>query len=308
MRSKIPPFLLERQTIPGLKDRRHGLSTSFVEKGLKKLSGIIKTGYIEPEMAPKEGIFVKTDARVKVLIVLFMIITVSLKKDIFSEAIIALSVFALVLISRLDLFNFYRRVIFFGFVFGFLVALPSALTIIKKGEIIIPLVTLSRDYRFWIYHIPQEIGITKEGSLGVIMLTLRVANSVALSYWLLSTTRFSDIIKSLKVFRVPDAFLIIITLTYKYIFIFAKTVEDMHLAMRSRLAATVSGRLARELVAGRIAFVFRKTRTRCEEVFTAMTARGFMNEVSLSGFKKLDAGDLAAGGVLISAEIFFLWI
>lgn len=281
---------------------------SFIDNGISHLGKVIKTGYIQWEFASKDGLFHKLDARIKVLFLIFFIIIVSLKRDILPEIIIALFVFSLTAISRLNLFNFYKKVIPLVFIFGFLIALPSAFNVITKGEVILPVIHLSRSYDFWIYHVPETIGITREGISGVAMLTLRVLNSVALSFLILYTTSFSEIIRALKVFRVPDVILMIITLTYKYIFIFAKTVEDMHLAKKSRMLGEVTNNEARRWIAGRIAFMFRKTQQRCEDVFKAMLGKGFSDTIKLYGFRKMNNMDLAAGFVLFSAGVLFLCI
>ena len=148
--------------------------------------------------------------------------------------------------------------------------------------------TLPQAYDFWIYHIPREIGLTGQGIEGVLMLCLRVMNSLAISLLVIHTTPFHRIIKALQVFRVPDTFLLIITLSYKYIFVFAKTVENMYLARKSRLVGMVKNDEARMWIAGRIVFMFRKTMARYEEVFSAMVARGFCEEVKLSEFRRLE--------------------
>jgi len=215
-------------------------------------------------------------------------------------------VFILVLLSRLKVVTFYRRVLLFGFVFGFLIALPSALNFITKGEIILPIVTLSRPHDFWIYHVPTEIGITKEGMLGVAMLTIRVINSLSVSFLVLYTTPFPEIVRALKVLKVPDTFLIIITLCYKYIFLFSKTVEDMYLSKRARTIREDSDKKAREWIGGRLAFLFRKTQLRCEEVFRAMLGRGFSDTIKLYGFRKMHAADWASGAFLFSMGLLFL--
>lgn len=281
---------------------------SFIDSGISHLGKVIKTGYIQWELASKDGFFHRIDARIKVLFLIFFIIIVSLKKEIVPEIIIALFVFGLTAISRLNLFNFYKKVIPLGFIFGFLIALPSAFNVITKGEVILPVIHLSRSYDFWIYHVPETIGITREGISGVAMLTLRVVNSVSLSFLILYTTSFSEIIRALKVFRVPDAILMIITLTYKYIFIFAKTVEDMHLAKKSRMLDEVANTEARKWIAGRIAFMFKKTQQRCEEVVKAMLGRGFSDTIKLYGFRKMNSMDWTAGFFLFFAGVIFLWI
>jgi hypothetical protein len=65
---------------------------------------------------------------------------------------------------------------------------------------------------------------------------------------------------------------------------------------------------AREWVAGRIAFIFRKTRVKCEEVFMAMIGRGFSETVKLYGFPEMQIRDYVAGILLLFAGILFLFV
>ncbi|PIV65967.1 MAG: cobalt ECF transporter T component CbiQ [Nitrospirae bacterium CG_4_10_14_3_um_filter_44_29] len=308
MKSKVPSFLLERHPSDSFNRGKGGLKMPFIEKGIHHVADVIKTGYVQWETASKDDFFQKIDARIKVLSLLFYIIIVSLKKDILPEVLVGVFVFILTMIARLNILSLYKRVLFFSFIFGFLIALPSAFNVITKGEIIFPILHLSKTYRFWIYHIPSEIGITREGIDGVMMLTSRVMNSLSLSFFVLYTTPFPEIIKALKVLKVPDGFLIIVTLSYKYIFIFAKTVEDMHLAKKSRSAGQVSDAEARSWIAGRVAFMFKKTRLRCEEIFKAMLGRGFSDNIKIYGVSKLHARDWFTGAIFFLVGVIFLWM
>ena len=308
MANRIPRFLLEKQASHAFVESREKIKISFIEKGITKMADVIKSGYIQWETASMDGFFQKIDARIKVLFLLFFVVIVSLEKEIIPEVYLGSFFFALVLISRLNMFDFYKKVFLLGFLFGFLIAIPSAFNVIVKGEIIFPVLHLAKDYHFWVYHIPAEIGITREGLHVVAMLTLRVINSLSVAFLVLNTTTFPDIIKALKVMKVPDSFLMIITLAYKYIFIFAKTVEDMHRAKKSRLASQVSNTDARKWAAGRMGFIFNKTRMRCEEIFKAMLSRGFSEEVKLYEPGKLELRDIITGGILLIAGICFLWI
>jgi len=139
------------------------------------------------------------------------------------------------------------------------------------------------------------------------MLTLRVLNSLSISFLILYTTPFPEIIKALKVLKVPDTFLIIISLAYKYIFIFARIVADMHLAKKSRLAGEVNRSDARNWVAGRIAFIFRKTQLKCDDVFKAMIGRGFSGEIKLYQYQKIKGRDWIVGFFLFAIGSLFLW-
>ena len=269
---------------------------------------MITTGYINVGQETGKGLFRNLDPRVKVLFLVFFVVIVSLKKDIFPEVVIALFAFLLIAVSRINLRHFYQRVIGLTFLFGFLVAFPSALNVITPGDMVCPVMTLSQPYDFWIYHIPQQIDLTRQGVDGVIMLCLRMMNSLTFSLLVLYTTPFHRFIKALQVFRVPGAFLLIITLSYKYIFIFARTVESMYLARKSRMVGMGRNDEARIWVAGRIAHMFRKTLSRYEEVFKAMVARGFAEDVRLSDFGALTIVNRVACCFFFIAGIFILWM
>jgi cobalt/nickel transport system permease protein len=308
MKSKIPVFLLAKNTSALSHYKGGSAHLSFIDKSIKRIAGIIKTGFIQMETASRDDIFQRLDARVKLLFMVYFLIIISLKKDIHAELLISVFIFILAVISKINIINFYRNTLLFGFLFGFLIALPSSLNLITGGEIILPLFKLERPYSFWIYSIPSNIGITREGISGVIILTLRVVNSISVSFLVLYTTQFSEIIRACKIFKAPDAFLMIIIISYKYIFIFAKTVEDVYLAMRSRIAGAVSSRDMQNLVAGRMAFMFRKSRIQCEEVYKAMVSRGFTDEIRLYNFKRLLVRDWCAGAVILAAGLIILLV
>jgi cobalt/nickel transport system permease protein len=308
MASRIPSFLLAQSTARSFKQGTGKVKVPFLERGIDHLAGVIRNGYAQWEFSSQNGFFQRIDARVKVFFLLFFIVIVSLKRDVLPETYIWVFVFVLTLFSRLNILKVYKRVLFLGLIFGFLIALPSAFNVITKGEIILLIVKLPRPYNFWIYHIPADIGITRGGIYGVAMLTMRVMNSLSLSFLVLNTTPFHEIIRALKVLKAPDSFLIIITLCYKYIFILSKTVEDMHLAKKSRVVRELSNTEAREWIAGRIAFIFRKTRLRCEEIFKAMIGRGFSNTIKFYGFRKMRMADWGAAIFLFLSGILFLFI
>ncbi len=308
MRNKIPDFLLCTPAQAHNAGESGTLRLSYIEKGIGHLSDIITAGYLNVGQGSGKGFFQKLDPRVKVFFLIFFVVIVSLKTNILPEAAITLFTFLLVVSSRINLAQFYKKIAGLTFLFGFLVVFPSAFNVVTPGELIMPVIHLSHPYEFPIYHIPEEIGLTRQGLDCVMMLCLRMMNSLAVSLLVIYTTPFHRIIKALQVFRVPQALLLVITLSYKYIFIFAKTVESMYLARKSRLVGMARDDEARIWVAGRIAHMFRKSMSRYEEVFRAMVARGFAQEVRLSDIGELTAMDRLSGCFFLLAGIFLLWM
>jgi len=308
MANRIPSFLLDPSPLISFTKETGKVKIPFIEKGIHHVAGAIKKGYVHWELSSQNGYLQKIDSRIKVLFLLFLIIVVSLKREWLPELYIFIFIFILAILSRLSLGMLYKRVLLLGFIFGFLIALPSAFNVITKGETLLSVAKPPRSYDFWIYHIPSTIGITREGIFGVGMLTLRVINSLSLSFLILYTTSFPEITRALKVLKVPDSFLIILALCYKYIFIFSKTIEEMHLAKKSRMVREVSNKKAREWIAGRLGFIFRKTQLRCEEVFKAMLGRGFSDNIKICMVNKLRARDWVTGATFFMVGISLLWM
>ena len=302
----LPAFLLERRP-PHPPTRTHGaVSVPFLEKGLHRLSNIIQSGYARWELSRRDGLFQQIDARVKVLFLALFLVIVSLKRAIAPEAGIAAFVLLLFALSRLEVFVLYRRILVFGFIFGVLVPFPSMLNLVSDGELLFPVIRLARSYDLWTYRVPAVIGVTREGVQEITLLFLRVTNSLALSLLVLHTTPLTDIVKALRIFRIPDAFIIVIALSYKYMFVFIRAVEEMYLAKKSRLLGAVRGREARSWVAERITLLYRKTHAQCGEILKAMMSRGFTGEVRLRGLGKMAAWDWWMAAAQLGIGVLFL--
>ena len=305
MKERIPPFLLER-TSPGQGARRGGLSLLLLDKAIAHVSEFIRTTYIQWDMASRRGLFQRLDPRIKTLFLLLFVVAVSLKKTLFSELVLAAFLMILVILSRLPLFQFYRRIFILGGLFGFLIPLPSALNIFIPGDLLFTLAEFSKPPAIAGYSLPQTIGPTREGLFGLLMLTSRVANSLSVTFLVLYTTPFPEIIRGLRVFRLPEMALIVMTLTYQYVFLFVNTVRDMCLAKKARYAGSERGEAARSWAAGRMAFFFIRSQVRFEDVYKAMVARGFSGTVRIASPGRLLPFDVFWGSFLLGAGILIL--
>jgi cobalt/nickel transport system permease protein len=306
MRTQLPSFVLNDTRPEPHVPAKCGASLAVINKGIERFGEVMKTGFMQYELASRKGLLQDLDARLKVFFLLLFAIIISFKATILSQALIGIFLLLLAASSRLHLWRHYRKILLLAFVFGFLMAIPSALNIVSSGEVVFPLFQLSSPYDFWHYQIPQVVGFTGEGLLAVSLLTLRVMNSLAVSFLVISTTPFLEFVKALKIVRVPDAFLMTIALSYKYIFIFAQTIHDMHLAKKSRLVGRELQTDTRRWMAGRMAFMFRKSQYRCEEIFKAMQQRGFSGAISLCGSRSITKKDWLTGSMLLGAGVFLL--
>ncbi len=74
--------------------------------------------------------------------------------------------------------------------------------------------------------------------------------SVSLAVLLVMTTPWADLLKSLRAIHVPQIFVLILSMTYRYIFLFLHTMNGLFLARKSRIVARTSGGEQRRWIAG----------------------------------------------------------
>ena len=304
----IPSFLLSdepRQT-PATFGEKH--TFSFIDRTIRNVARFIATAYQQGDTATQKGLLQMLDARVKVVVLIVYALIISLVRAIPTQLYFSALLLLLFLFSRVNIFTMYKKILVFSFFFGFLVFAPAALNVVTNGNVIFPIFQFQIAHQFWVYHIPAEIGITREGISVVARMYLKVFNSLSLTLLILNTTAFTEIIKSLKVFRVPDMFLLIITLTYKFVFILAHTVEETYFALKLRWWRKLKKAEAGKIVAGRITHIFRRSWMRYEETWQAMVARGYTGEVNLCYLRKITILDYLtlALFLLVGAAIVFV--
>lgn len=298
MKNSIPQFLLlENPPAPsGGNGRRR--AHSLVDRGMTVFAGLLQDIMIQWALASRAGLLQVLDARVKVLFWVLLLVTISFKSTVPSLAGIAAMTVVLTFGSRVGLGRVYGKVLPLTFFFGVLLSAPSMLNIFSPGTMILPLITLQGPVPVLTMTIPQQIGITAEGLTICFRLVLRVFASLSLSILMLSVTPFPEIIRALKLFRIPDFLLLILTLTGKYIYLFAQTVLDMYRAMKVRLVLGMTNADFRAWSTGRMAIIFRKTQLRADDIYRAMLCRGFSGEIRLAGSGRLRKSDWAGACVL----------
>jgi energy-coupling factor transporter transmembrane protein EcfT len=121
---------------------------------------------------------------------------------------------------------------------------------------------------------------------------MKVLNSLALSFLIIHTTQFVDIIKAASRLKVPAIFLLIVTLSYKLIFIFTKVLEDSFLGLKARWWRKIGENASRQIVGNRFLLVFNKTWHRYDQTYKAMIARGFNGTIEHGYQKKVNGLDM----------------
>ena len=308
MVSKIPLFLLKGEPPEKFPDVPGKIRFSSFDQTIAHAAKSLKTFYLQAESSGSRNSISDLNPVTKVLSFVYLVVIVSLVNAILAQLFLTSAIFILFVLSGIRLFQVYQKILLLAFLFGFLVSAPAALNVITPGETVIHLVTLQKPYDFWLYHIPAEIGITREGFKIVTRSFLRVFNSVSLSLLLVYTTSFPRMLKAVGVFHVPDTLLMVVWLAYKFIFILCRTIEETFLAAKSRFIRNVRNAALRKIVTGRIFFIYRKAHLTYEQTYTAMVSRGYEGRIILVAENKLNAKDFIVLICVVIAGAFVLFI
>ena len=158
-------------------------------------------------------------------------------------------------------------------------------------------------------HIPfLNWTITEQGVTSALYLIMRVETTVTLSLLLVLSTLWTHVLKGLRVLRVPIVFVVILGMTYRYIFVMLETARNMFEARQSRLVGALDASESRRIAAASIGVLLTKSFYLNSEVYLAMQSRGFRGEVyTLDEFTMKRRDWLALAAFLLTA-IFAFWL
>ena len=308
MENKIPTYLLRIENEQYSPAKRNRPRLSFLNRTILASAGAIKSVYQQAESATKESLVHRINPHIKFISLIFLEIVISIVRHPGAQVLITALILFLFFLSGLNVLRFYRKIFFLAFVFGFLIVIPATLNPISPGKIIFNLVEFKSPSHFWIYNIPQRIGFTSEGILVASLVFLRLFNSISFAVLIVFTTSFPAFIKSFKTFGVPDTFLMIISLAYKYIFILSRVIEESFFALKSRLISNVSNNTIRKLVSGLVFSIFKRSMRIYESTYYAMISRGYRGEIILHSQKDLAFMDVLFLIILMVLGIGFILV
>ena len=276
-------------TTAGSAPRHKKAKPSFVEKTLAGISGSIENAVFSEENARRDGFLQRRDPRVKVIAFVALVLAAGLSRD--WRVLVALYVLTVIGIfaGKLDFLPFLKRVWLGIPLFSGIVVLPSIFFISGTP----------------VFHIPlgfYTLTATQAGLGAAGIFVLRVGVSVSLAVLLVLTTRWADILKSLRFFRVPTIFVLILGMTYRYIFLLLHTVNGMFEARKSRIVARTSGKEQRWWIVSSMSVLMSRSFRMSDEVYQAMLARGFTGQIRTLTDYRMTASDwlLAFGAVAAS--------
>ncbi len=262
----------------------------WLEQTIAGITGSIERAVFTEEHARAAGWLQRVDPRAKLGMFLALVLAASLSSSLAVLAVLYGVVLAGSRISRVP-FEFFVRRVWLG--------IP-----LFAGIVVIPAIFFVPGPRLFELGLgPVTIAPSVPGLEGAILFVSRVGVSVSLAVLLVMTTPWADVLKSLQAIRVPQLFILVLAMTYRYIFLFLHLTNGMFEARKSRTVARTAGGEQRRWITGSMGNLLNRSFKMSNDVYAAMVARGFGGEMRTLNDFRMRPPDWAALGGSVAVAI-----
>jgi cobalt/nickel transport system permease protein len=243
----------------------------FLERSINSMLAVTEHALTAEGLASSSGLLQRLDPRVKVIGLFSLVIAVILAHKIVVIAAVFGFGVSMAVLSGVGLRYLAARIWAGALVFSGLIAFPSVFLVSGSPLWRVP-------YTGWT--------ITRQGLMTATFLVTRVEAAVTLSSLLILCTPWTHVMKALRVLGVPSLFVVMLGMTYRFVFVLLRTASEMLESRRSRMIGRLSGPQQRRLAVATVGVLLNKSMHLSSEIYLAMLSRGFRGEAySLDDFE-----------------------
>jgi len=266
---------------------------SFIEATMRAFTRAFSKALISERGANQRGLLQFLDPRVRVVGVLFLIVSVILcRKPSVVAAVMTLTI-GIAVASRLSLWLLATRVWFVVLGFAGFIALPALF--VTPGS---PIFTLPGTH----------LAVSAQGWKTSALLILRVETAATLTTTLVLCTSWTHILKALRSLRLPAEIVTMLAMTHRYVFLLIETANQMFESRQSRMVGQLAGPDRRRMMARTAGVLLSKSVELSHEVYLAMLSRGFDGEVHILSVFRLRVHDYVGMAAFLSVSCLTVWI
>jgi cobalt/nickel transport system permease protein len=264
---------------------------TFIQRTIDALHETMERSLYAEHTAEGRGFLQTLDPRVKVVSVLAIIVTAAAARHLDVVAVIAGLTLVLIVAGRIQL-SALRPVWIGMFVFSGLIAAPAIFLTPGPSLATVPWLGWS---------------VSAYGLRSAALLVMRSELSITYSVVLVMTTPWNHILKSFRVLGVPTLAVVIMGMTYRYIFLMLQTASDMFEARQARMVGTLDDATSRRLASATVGVLLSKSFQLSNDVYLAMQSRGYRGDVYALDDFALKTTDYVAIPLVTAAVAVGLW-
>jgi cobalt/nickel transport system permease protein len=239
-------------------------SQGVVERSLASFVNALQHAFYAEELAKKNGVLQKLDPRVKIAAILPLIVIAALARRLWVIAVLFVIAVGVAMLSHVPLSTLAKRVWLGVLTFTGLISLPALFLTAGRAIYTLPLLG-------WI--------VTAQGFRAAAYLIMRAETAATFSVLLVLCTPWTNLLKAFRVLRLPIVLVVILGMTYRYIFLLLRNAHDMFTSRKSRMVGRLDGREQRRAATASAGVLMSKTLQLSGDVYLAMRSRGFLGEV-----------------------------
>jgi cobalt ECF transporter T component CbiQ len=239
-------------------------SQGVVERSLESFVNALQHAFHAEELAKKNGVLQKLDPRVKIAAILPLMVIAAWARRLGVIAVLFAIAVGVAMLSNVPLGTLAKRVWLGVLTFTGLISLPALF--LTPGQAIYTLPLLD-----WI--------VTAQGLRAATYLIMRAETAATFSVLLVLCTPWGNLLKAFRVLRLPIVLVVILGMTYRYIFLLLRNAHEMFTSRKSRMVGRLDGREQRRAATASAGVLISKTLQLGGDVYSAMRSRGFQGEV-----------------------------
>ncbi len=270
---------------------RSRVRPSFVEKSIRSIMRASEDALYAEGVAQSKGFLQRLDPRVKL---------VGIGALVFTAIAIHRLPLACALLACSGVLALWSRVPLRSLVHMWLAVLMFT------GVIALPAVFLTRGVV--IVHVPM-LGwpVSSQGIAAAAFLLIRAETASTLVLALVLTTPWIRLLRALRAIGVPATFVVVLQMTYRYIFVFLQGARDLFESRRARLLGPPDASRQRNTASSIAGALLAKSLALSNDVHLAMQARGFRGEVHLLDDLAMRRPDWVHSAVFVTVAALLIW-
>lgn len=249
----------------------------YLEKTLDNISQVMAEDMYQDCVSNRSRVLQRIHPIIKIIGCTALLILAAISHNFLFLVGIHFLTLSMLLMSGISILDYIKRVWIPAFIFSGITMLPAISSWITPGDELLVI------YQAWYWHIggfslPEEMIITKQGVRAASFVFMRTGTSLAIMVALVKTTQWNILTKSLGKLGVPSVFVMVLDVTYRYLFLFLLLLSDFIFGRKSRLVGKEGPLSQWEWIGGSVGGFFRMCLEYSGEVSAAMIARGYNGE------------------------------
>jgi cobalt/nickel transport system permease protein len=267
------------------------MSRSFVESTTMGFARALTRTMLSEQTARERGLLQSLDPRVRVVGLFALVLAVTLSRRIAVVAALLAAAILIALASRVSLLTLAKRVWLIVLGFTGVIALPAVF--ITPGRTVATVAGLV---------------VTEQGLRTASLLILRVETAVTLTTLLILCTPWVQVLKALRALRLPKEVVMMLAMTYRYVFLLVETATQMFESRRSRTVGVLRPADQRQLAGRTAGVLLSKSVALSNDVYSAMQSRGFRGDVQILSDFHMNSADYLGLLAFLLLGGFAVWM